>query len=411
MGDIVFEDKTIWRSWVTPKLLRSAPVHRWLVFPHSYSAELVYEVIDDWDLGPNDRLLDPFAGAGTTIRAAKEKGVPATGYDLMPFSVMVSRVKVANYDPVRLRKGRDTLEDLSRTKSTSLGVSREYPDLVRKAFPDEVLTSLDRLATLIAQVDATDDERAFYRLALLAVLPQFSRVVATGGWLKLVTPKKGLDAIHQSFLDRLDLMIGDVERDHSGAARSWSVSECDARSLPDDSYTYSAVLTSPPYPNRHDYTRVFGVELMFDFLDWEGTRKVRYQSIESHPEAKPQRPCYSDEYREPPELMAALSEIDAKGADTRIPRMLSGYFLDMFLCLKEMARVSQVGAHIALVVGNAQYAGVAVMVDELLASIGEQAGLECERIQAVRYRGNSAQQMAEFGRIPSRESVITFRKR
>ena len=62
----------------------------------------------------------------------------------------------------------------------------------------------------------------------------------------------------------------------------------------------------------------------------------------------------------------------------------------------------------AYVVGNARYSGVPIPVDEILANIGRQIGLKLERLLAVRYRGNSAQQMGKFGRNASRESVVFF---
>ena len=54
------------------------------------------------------------------------------------------------------------------------------------------------------------------------------------------------------------------------------------------------------------------------------------------------------------------------------------------------------GAKAAFVVGNAQYDGKAILVDEFTAEIGEQAGLTCEEIRVVRRRGNSAQQMGKI---------------
>lgn len=60
--------------------------------------------------------------------------------------------------------------------------------------------------------------------------------------------------------------------------------------------------------------------------------------------------------------------------------------------------------------GNAQYRGVPIAVDELTAEIGEQAGLRCDKLIVARYRGNSAQQMGKYGRNPSRESVVVFRR-
>ena len=45
------------------------------------------------------------------------------------------------------------------------------------------------------------------------------------------------------------------------------------------------------------------------------------------------------------------------------------------------------------------------------AALGERAELVCQEIRAVRWRGNSAQQMGRYGREGSRESIVIFEKR
>ena len=115
-------------------------------------------------------------------------------------------------------------------------------------------------------------------------------------------------------------------------------------------------------------------------------------------------------YEAPSLLRNVIHKLEKGGLEPRILRMLKGYFLDTYLCIREAARVSRKGARLAFVVGNAQYGGECIAVDELTAQIGEQVGLRCERLLAVRQRGNSAQQMGKFGRNPSRESVVVFVK-
>ena len=56
--------------------------------PHSFTGDLVHALIDEWHLDETDNLLDPFAGAGTTLLAAKERGIPGSGYDLSPLAVL-----------------------------------------------------------------------------------------------------------------------------------------------------------------------------------------------------------------------------------------------------------------------------------------------------------------------------------
>ncbi len=90
--------------------------------------------------------------------------------------------------------------------------------------------------------------------------------------------------------------------------------------------------------------------------------------------------------------------------------MLDGHFLDLYLDLREVRRVCKRKARLAFVVGNAQYRGLPIVVNELTAEVGEQAGMKCEKLLDARYRGNSAQQMGQYGRSPSRESVVVFRR-
>ena len=393
-----------WRHWATPRAAREKAIHRWCLFPHSFTGDLVHALIDEWDLDGQDRILDPFTGAGTTLLAAKEKEVPSSGYDLSPFAVLVSNTKTAALSRNRLELVRCQLERwLGQEYSTA--ARRTYAGLVRKALPEGRLEAFDTVASRIDELDCTPTERNFFRLALISLIPRFSHAVPNGGWLRWSNEGADATAVVESFKERIEWMLSDVRDEKSSSFNHWKAEIADARALPDSDETYSAVITSPPYPNRHDYTRVFGVELMFDFLDWEKNRELRYQSFHSHPEARPQRPP-AREYVPPERLERNIGHL----SDTRLQRMLRGYFLDMYLCLREIARVSREGAKIALVVGNARYGGKAILVDEFTAELGERAGLVCREIRAVRWRGNSAQQMGKYGRVASRESAVIFEK-
>ena len=396
-------ESTEWRGWVTPKEARKQPIHRWFLLPHSFTGDLVHALVDEWKLDETDNILDPFAGAGTTLLAARERGISCTGYDLSPLAVLASSTKTASLCRNTLQSAWVDLEG-TLDKPNQLDGNRSYPKLVKNALRGRRLEEFENIADRIGETRCLPRERDFFRLALIALIPRFSYAVANGGWLRWLPQSIGSEPVVDAFKARVEMMLSDLRDSESGNGR-WEVRLGDARSLPDLDATYTAVITSPPYPNRHDYTRVFGVELMFAFLDWERLRKLRYQSFHSHPEAQPERPS-ADEYESP----APLEEIISKLNDKRIRRMLRGYFLDMYLCLREVARVSRVGARVAVVVGNARYDGSAIHVDEYTAELGERAGLACEEIRAVRWRGNSAQQMGKYGRIASRESVVLFNK-
>ena len=397
-----------WGRWVTPKMPRETPRHRWYLFPHSFAGELVEAVIGEWGLGEEDRILDPFVGTGTTLLAGKEAAVPAYGFDLSPLAVFASQTKTAEYDRRVLADGWMCLRRrLEGTKGE--GTGREYAELVRRALPGGRLEAFDRIAAEIDGFGFEERERDFFRLALLGTVPSFSHAVGNGGWLRWTGNGKAAEKVTGAFCARVGVMLSDLEEEGKALRAGRSVGGvvmADARAMPCMAETYTAVITSPPYPNRHDYTRIFGIELLFAFQDPEANRALRYQMFHSHPEARPQRPGYS-EYEAPGRLTRSVKHV----ADKRLLRMLEGYVLDMYLCLKEIERVCRKDARAALVVGNAQYGGVPLEVDVLTAEVGEQAGLSCTEIRTVRVRGNSAQQMGEFGRREARESVVFFEKK
>ena len=353
-------------------------------------------------------ILDPFVGAGTTVLAAKERHLSANGYDISPLAEFASRVKISDYRSSTLRSLSEVLlRSFESSSAPQAKNTEEHPEFLRKALPGALLRDFVRLGATINEMLCSDRERDFLKLGLLRTLPFFSRAKVAGGWLKWTDNAASPDTLLAVFREQLDSMLADVREPAHASNLSWRVGRADARSIPDDDATYTALITSPPYPNRHDYTRIFAVELMLGFLTFEQIRALRRQSLESHPEARPRRPR-AESYVPPQKLTDILSRIEQTGIDRRVSRMLRGYFLDIRQCLQEARRVCKPGAKMAFVLGNVQYAGHSVPVDELTAELGEGVGLKCTKICAVRHRGNSAQQMGTYGRRPSREAVVLF---
>ena len=173
---------------------------------------------------------------------------------------------------------------------------------------------------------------------------------------------------------------------------------------------YDAILTSPPYHNRHDYTRIYELELLVGFINNNKSLKdLRYKTLRSHVEAK--KKYEAIDYVRPTlleERMSILKKQDLN--NTQIIGTLYGYFEDMFLCLKEMSNVLKPDKYIGLIVSNVRFAGVMIPVDELLGEIGEQVGLKLENIYILRYRGNSYQQMLKHNKELARESLLVWKK-
>ncbi len=107
----------------------------------------------------------------------------------------------------------------------------------------------------------------------------------------------------------------------------------------------------------------------------------------------------------------ALREVRAKPLNNeRLPVMIQGYFEDMNLVIRNMAAYLQPGGRVALVVANAQFAGENLPTDLMLCELAERHRLTTESIWITRYKGNSSQQMAIYGRRPVRETIVLWRK-
>jgi hypothetical protein len=398
-----------WGNWVTPKLLRQRPVYRWYVYPHSYDKELVITLLTQMNIKKGEWVWDPFVGAGTTILACREYGCPAIGTDLLPISILVTQAKSRRY---KLDSLVTELDKFSFGVPTGT-IDRFAPiPIVRKALPAE---RRRQISNLLDQIDALPRaSRMFFRIALIRSIEELGLAVKSGGWLRIDLDKdvsgKSLRTIFrhhaQNMLADLQLQINSTDN-----MQAFKIRLADARTVVTERQV-SACITSPPYLNRHDYTRVFAIELALLGVDSpQELISLRHKTLRSHVEAKAPKWTKGKVLEVPKVVSDLVEEIEAADAnDPRIPIMIKGYFEDMLLVMKNIKRRLKPGGKLAFVVGNTRFSGVMIPVDSILTTMGPAVGLEPKQIIVTRRRGNSAQQMGTYGREPSRESVVIFQK-
>lgn len=398
-----FRDRLDLSRHATPRPLRKTPIHNWFLFPHSYSHVLVESLLDDWGLDGGARIYDPFVGAGTTLLAATARGISAIGADISPLSVFVANAKVA---PYRVEKLSLTWAKIQRAIDR-LALPRRVERLgfLEKALEEETHRHLERIRRAIVQ-EADRVEQQFFLLALLRILPHYSRALPDGGWFRWRRVRASAETTSARFAQTVRKMLADLQPangNHKGG--EWRAYEHDARYPLKGHGQFDGLITSPPYPNRHDYTRIFTTELLFLFLDDDELKQLRYRNLRSHVEARAVRP--TNGWTPPRAVSRVLDDLNDVH-DKRVPRMIRGYFEDMHQTLKVCKQMVKPGGHMAFVVGNVRHAGVHVPVDEILAKLGEKVDLKWKETWLIRLRGNSAQQMGCYGRHPSRESVVIF---
>jgi hypothetical protein len=410
-----------WGRYVTYVPNKGEPVYGWYRFKEAFSRRLVEEMLtSDWHVSAGDLVFDPFAGCGTTLLACQELGYPAIGVDVMPLSVFVTRVKLSARELTPERLKRAVHRVLTAPYRAPAG---KWPDvnIVDLAFD---LEAREQLLFFRERILETEEPaiRDFLMLALLATLEETSFTSKDGQFLRIV--KRKPKPVRTAFGDRLARMIQDLDRQRltrgNGHGHQSRVFLGDARNLPQEvrehAGSVSAVVTSPPYLNRYDYSRTYSLELCLLWDDsnralvetFDDLKRIRHSLLRSHIES---RAAPTDQARLP-QLTEILSNLRDKNLNNpRIPVMIHGYFEDMNLAIQEMSAMLRPGAHVALVVANARFEGEMVPVDLMLSELAARHGLATEEIRVTRYKGNSSQQMGRYGRVPVRESVCFWHKR
>jgi hypothetical protein len=231
-------------------------------------------------------VYDPFAGCGTTLLACKEKGLTAIGTDMLPVAVFVAHVKITdwlNHDTL-LRAVEKLFAFPFKAPTLTLPKIR----IIDLAFPAEVP---EQILFFKEQIDKFKPPiRDFLLLGLLTILESVSRTSKDGQFLRLVD--KPLPKVRDTLRIVLMSMISDLATMRAfniKAKGRAKVMVGDARELclPKSFHgNLDAIITSPPYLNRYDYSRSYALELcLLNVKSHQDMVAVRHSLLRSHIES------------------------------------------------------------------------------------------------------------------------------
>src|SRR5215475_13305669 len=105
-----FDAALSWSERDLPQRLRTKHVHSLHPYLGKYVPQLVEELLRRY-VPPGGRVLDPFAGSGTTLVQGLESGHDSVGVDIAAFNCLLMRVKTREHNPFVLERDlRDALE-------------------------------------------------------------------------------------------------------------------------------------------------------------------------------------------------------------------------------------------------------------------------------------------------------------
>jgi site-specific DNA-methyltransferase (cytosine-N4-specific) len=385
------------------------PLLRLYRFKEAFAFDFVTRMLNYFKANKEDYIFDPFVGMGTTTYVSMLRGIPSIGIDKLPVAIFIART-LPLFLSVRSGELKSTFEKLKSTVLTvePADIALDVP-IMKIAFTNENLLALRKWKAAIDNLDSPYKE--VFLLLFFSILEQCSFTSKDGQFLRIKRDKKLLrpeEALYMKVLTaEQDLIV--LKYFLAGENIYYpEIYEGDARDLAHINFKRkpTIVITSPPYPNRYDYTRTYCLELCFHFVkNFEELKRIRLSMLRSHieskvrPDEKPSHPAIA-------EVIEILN--NRKLNNPRIPYMLIAYFNDMKKVIEQLPSVLAENSKVAIVVDNVRFEGEVIPVDLIFSEIAENVGFKVKEIIVSRYKGNSSQQMGKYGKIPVRESIVIW---
>jgi SAM-dependent methyltransferase len=350
-------------KYVTPKEATRGP-HGLFRYPAKYLPQIAGVVLDRV-ARPGDRVLDPFAGSGTTLVEASARGIRSLGLDLNPLAVLVSRVKGAAIEPDRLRAAAREVLRAARSRRGKPRIprfkNRDY------WFPEQSLVPLSRLRTAIEEVGCGP----LHDSLLVVLLSIVKRCSNASSFQHKLTRSREPDPVTGEDVYRLFRTRAEKAADRfADAVPSAPVRllHGDARALPLADESFDAVVTHPPYSISFDFVRSFKIYLWW--LDPDRDTVALDRRMVGN-----QRRFTG----EPPRL--SIPELDER-VDRVLERSrrdglaVAWFFKDMETVLAECRRVLRPGGALALYIGDSRAQWVPLRAPDAMAALAGRLGLE-----------------------------------
>jgi hypothetical protein len=261
------------RQIVSFQANKERPGYRWYKYKEAFSANLVEYLLQTYPI-PEGPILEPFAGMGTTLFVAASMGFDADGIELLPIGQEIIRTRLALQSFTASNRAvlRHWYED-KPWKWSRFKVALPFLRITNGAYPTETLLDIERYIGAW-QVEKKEVQRVL-RFALLCVLESISYTRKDGQYLRWdhrsgrrqganEFDKGRILLFDEAISNKLQEILTDSERGRPlelftetgprGKIKLIPGSCLDKLPSLSDS-TYAAIVTSPPYCNRYDYTR------------------------------------------------------------------------------------------------------------------------------------------------------------
>lgn len=427
-------------EWGTFKDSLKAPVHSWFTYPAGFSYKSVEYTIKKHNLiAGKHRIYDPFMGSGTTNIVAKMRGIDSVGVEAHPFvynNITLSKMNWEINQSVIKAFLSTEIDFLEHTLPSDLMLiesrnKENFPELILKCYLPEALYSLWIIREKISSsTELSGNEKRFLRTALICTLRDVS--IAATGWPYIAPNKIKITSMSknapQTYTKKALKMLKDLEVIKSESSTLQSQHQIilgDSRLTQIESESADHIFTSPPYLNNFDYADRTRLEMYFmgDAERWDDISKNIRTKLMTSATTQISRvdPRYelSKELQEiAPDVYSflisseeQLSELrKIKGGKKSYDLLVTGYFNDMLMILKDNFRILKPNSTAIYILGDSAPYGVHIPTDELIGKIGVAVGFKSYEIELLRARGGKWAHNPQRHSVALRETLVILKK-
>ena len=391
------------RADYTFKYNRRLGRHGWLRLTPAYSVKLVREIIAQLPKGSH--ILDPFSGTATTGIVAGEYGHPSSLFDINPFLVWLGNVKLQTLNCEQAAALRKAVQEITSSAQSVHEDELRYPQIsnIKRWWDSETLENLAKLRTAMSAAIQEPGRSSCYALLWVA----FARVAiehsaAAFNHVSMSfhqsTKAHSLHQILFSFASFAESFIDDALSPLSSDSRVYLY---DSSEPPPPGFSFDAIVTSPPYPNRISYIRelrpyMFWLGFLTEpreagELDWQSIGGTWGIATSRLAKWAPSHDCPM------PTLAPVVQDIRESGGPNceLLSVYVNKYFHDIDRHIASIGAALNENADIRYVIGNSTFYGIHVPTQELYMESLRFRGFADVNLRALRKR-NSKRELFEY---------------
>ena len=361
--------------------------HDYHRYPAKFIPQLVERLIDEYILGEDAHINDPFYGCGTTIVTAISRGFKASGTDINKIAYLITKVKSTPIEPDYL--GRKINFFLSNIKYLEGVQTTLFPKDIEPLIPEKHIERINywfneknkiELGKILRVIYNEEDEmiRDFFLAAFSHILKNCSV------WLQRSTkPTRDLKKNQMKPYDTLRKHLNKMQRGNEAfynvapamvrknPSKYLGIKIGDARKQPIPGRSVDLIVSSSPYVTSYEYADLhqlstIWLDLADDLTEYKkefiGTSYKKYENKRLRS-------------RLALDVVNKMLDVNQKMA-----KEIEAFFIDMEGVFGESFRILKHGGRCCYVIGNTRLKGVDILNAEVFAESLQYSGFKLDRI-------------------------------